>query len=101
MPDHMHAVASATSEQANLREFVRIFKQTTAFDYHRAHHVSLWQPGYYERTLRDDEATEAVVRYTLENPIRAGLTTKLGDYPYCGSDTYELSELIDLWHGRT
>lgn len=101
MPDHLHALITATAEQANFREFVRIFKQITAFEHRRQYAESLWQPGYHERILRDDESTHAVVRYIWENPVRAGLTKQLGEYPYCGSDTYELSDIIDLWHGRT
>lgn len=63
--------------------------------------MALWQPGYYERILRDDDSTNAVIRYIWENPIRAGLTKQLGEYPYCGSDVYELSDITDVWQERT
>ena len=42
----------------------------------------LWQDGYYERVLRSRHALETVVRYVLENPVRAGLASKPGDYPF-------------------
>jgi len=76
------------------------FKQATGFAYKKQAHQRLWQPGYYERILRDDEATEAVARYILENPIRAGLTGELGEYPYAGSGVYELEALRTAWEGR-
>jgi REP element-mobilizing transposase RayT len=101
MPDHMHALLLASSEQADFLELVRRFKQLSGFDYRRTHDQRLWQPGFYERILRDDEATEAVARYILENPIRAGLTQALGEYPFAWSDTDDLASLVELWHPRS
>ena len=97
MPDHLHALLTATSDQADFKAFVKRFKQMSGFNFHRRHAGRLWQPGYYEHILRDDEATEAVARYILENPLRGGLGKQFGDYPYGGSDTHELSALADLW----
>ena len=37
----------------------------------------------------------SVVRYILENPIRAGLAESILDYPHLGSDRYTLAELVD------
>ncbi len=45
----------------------------------------LWQEGYYERVLRSDEATETVVRYVLDNPVRAGLVQRAEDYSFSGA----------------
>ena len=41
--------------------------------------------------------SEAVARYIIENPIRAGLTTTLGEYPYAWSDVYDLAALFSDW----
>jgi putative transposase len=97
MPDHVHLVVYGASERADLREFVVSFKQVTGFEYRQRHGRSLWQPGYFDRVLRDDEATKTVARYTLENPIRAGLATRLGEYPFAGSDLYDLQGLLTAW----
>ena len=69
MPDHLHVLLTATSERSDFCESVRRFKQMSAFSYKKSTGRALWQPGYHERILRDDEVTEAVVRYILENPI--------------------------------
>ena len=45
----------------------------------------LWDKGYYDRVLRDSEATEAVAPYILANPVRAGLVKSIEDYPFLGS----------------
>jgi REP element-mobilizing transposase RayT len=94
MPDHLHAIVEATSERSDFTAFVKRFKQTTGFEYRKRFNHRLWQPGYYEHILRTDETTEAVVRYILENPIRAGLTSILGEYRFAGSDRYTIDALI-------
>jgi putative transposase len=97
MPDHLHALITATSERADFCELVRRFKQVSAFYYKKSTGRALWQPGYHERILRDDEGTEAVVRYILENPIRAGLTRGLGEYRFASSEVYDLEGLMTAW----
>src|ERR1051326_7068344 len=97
MPDHVHLVLIADSAQSDLPRYMKVAKQATGSEYRRRHSQSLWQPGYYDRVLRDDEATLAVVRYTLENPIRAGLATALGEWPSAGSDVYTPAELLTAW----
>jgi hypothetical protein len=55
----------------------------------------LWQRYGFERVLRQDETTAVAARYILENPIRAGLVTRVQDYPFLGSFVYTLKELLD------
>jgi len=101
MPDHVHLLVYGLAESADLRAFVAGFKQATGFAYRRQHDRHLWQPGYFDRVLRDDESTEAVARYVLENPVRAGLAGQLGEYGLAGSDLYDLQGLLSAWDGRT
>jgi hypothetical protein len=54
----------------------------------------LWQEGYFDRFLRSDEASLDVVRYLVDNPIKAGLCVDVRTYPYLGSSRYTLDELI-------
>lgn len=97
MPDHLHLLLAAESERADLKACVKWFKQTTGYAYRRHHQEALWQPGYYDRVLRDDEATEAVIRYLLENPLRAGLSDQVGAYPYAGSEVYDGNALLTVY----
>ena len=93
MPNHAHVLAYGTSLKADLRAFVIDFKKRTAHAHSKRMNAKLWQSGYYEHVLRDDEATEAVARYIFENPIRAGLTKTVGEYPYAGSDLFDYKEV--------
>jgi hypothetical protein len=57
----------------------------------------LWQKGYYEHVLRNDEATLATAKYILENPVRAGLVAKPRDYEFAGSFVLAAEQLDELW----
>jgi REP element-mobilizing transposase RayT len=97
MPDHVHILAHARSERSDFQTFMKRFKQMTGFAYKRQMQRALWQTGYHDRILRDDESSETVARYILENPIRAGLTTAWGEYAYAWSDVYDLDALFTAW----
>jgi putative transposase len=93
MPDHLHLLAEGTTVESRLERFVSSFKQKTGFAFLKQCRARLWQDGYYDRIVRDDEETLAVVRYILDNPVRKGLVSKFNDYPFSGSDRYSLEEL--------
>jgi hypothetical protein len=50
----------------------------------------------FERVLRNDESMLSVARYILENPVRAGLVARVEDYPFVGSQTHPLSEILEV-----
>ena len=92
MPDHMHAVLEGRTSTASLTEFVPVFKQRSAHDWKHTFRGSLWQRSYFEHVIRDEEDRLRALRYVLENPLRAGLVTRLEDYPYVGSMTMPVRE---------
>ena len=100
MPDHLHVVVYATSDASDLCAFVVHYKKLTGYEYSRRWGRRLWQPGYYDRVLRDDESTEAVARYVLENPVRAGLAKRLGEYRFSGSDLYDATTIVTAWDSQ-
>src|SRR5262245_56236784 len=93
VPDHLHALVCCTSENCDSMEFNRTFRRSTAYHYRRAHDVRLWQDGFYDRVLRDAEATFDVVSYIVANPVRAGLVETVTDYPFAGSSRFSLDEI--------
>ncbi len=42
----------------------------------------IWQDGFHDHGLRDEENYRARIRYVLQNPIRAGLADSIESYPY-------------------
>ena len=85
MPDHLHLLAQ-TPEGADLSEFVRNFKQISAYRLKRQLATpSIWQSSYYDHALRRAEDLLAVAEYIFNNPVRAGLADSQEDYPFSGS----------------
>ena len=95
MPDHAHLLIEARAADASALRFIRNAKQYSGYYYQRAFAARLWQRYGFERVLRDDEESFAVARYILENPVRAGLATKVEDYPFVGSDMYSIAEILE------
>ena len=100
MPDHIHVLLQAQSDDAPLLECIRRFKQVSAFGHRQRTGRVLWQTSFYERVLRDDEETAVVARYVLENPVRAGLTRSVQDYAFSGSAVFTREQLESLWEIR-
>ena len=94
MPDHLHLLVHGESEAADCKSFIALAKQYSGYHYSKAFRGPLWQRYGYERTLRKDEDTLTVAKYILANPVRAGLSATVSDYPFVSSLVYELKELL-------
>jgi REP element-mobilizing transposase RayT len=95
MPDHVHLLVEGQSDDSDCLAFISRAKQFSGFYYQARFEERLWQRYGYEHTLRSDEAVLGVVRYIVENPVRAGLTESARDYPYSGSSVYSIDEILD------
>ena len=94
MPDHFHALIEGGRADANLPRFVRLFKQCSSFHWKHRTGTTLWQRGYFEHVLRAEEDSFDVARYVLHNPVRAGLVSRPEDYPFLGSLTVSVRDLL-------
>lgn len=84
MPDHLHLLAKPVG--SNLLNWLNSWKSwTTRQSWKVGHRGPLWQPGMWDRTIRSEEDLLLVVRYILENPVRAGLVQSFGEwqFTYC------------------
>jgi len=95
MPDHLHLLIEGKAENADMKKFVSVFKQRTAFWFNHRYDAKLWQPSYYDRVLRSDEVVSIVARYIFENPVRKGIAVDYLQYPYSGS--FEFSDISQLF----
>jgi putative transposase len=82
MPDHVHSLLESQSEANSLVGLIGRWKQATGYEFKRQTGVRLWQPSFFDRVLREADSSEAVAAYILGNPIRAGITSTVGAYPY-------------------
>jgi len=44
----------------------------------------LWQPGFFDHLLRNDESYRQEKEYVRENPVQAGLAPESDHWPYEG-----------------
>lgn len=81
MPDHLHWLCIL--RKGSLARLMQRVKSRSAIAVNRATlgNSEIWQPGYHDHALREDEDVKDVARYILANPVRAGLVAKIGDYP--------------------
>ncbi len=89
MSDHLHLLVQGRTDDAHLPTFCRLLRQRLGHLYARRAARHLWQPGYYERVLRESEETQACVLYILANPVRAGLARAVHEYPFAGGTWIE------------
>jgi len=94
MPDHVHLLVEGVSETSDLRRFVHAAKQLSGYAYTQSTRMRLWQPSYFEHILREEDDTWGVAGYIVGNPLRAGLAVRADEYPFVGSCTVTLKELL-------
>ena len=85
MPDHLHLLVQPPGDGTTVSRFVQGFKSMT----NRLHWKlegagKLWQRGFYDHILREDEDPTTVGEYILNNPLRKGLVESAERYPYSG-----------------
>lgn len=81
MPDHFHwliQLQNITLPKLMARTKSRV---TVSLNREVGRECSLWQAGFHDRAIRKEEDLQAVARYIVANPLRAGLVKKVGDDP--------------------
>jgi putative transposase len=96
MPDHVHLFVKGQADDADLSAFVKLAKQTSGYAYSQARRNRLWQPSFYDRALREDEGDLFYIAYILRNPVAAGLVRGWRDYPFLGSATGRVDDLVEM-----
>lgn len=81
MPDHLHWLI--TLEQGSISNLMRRIKGRSAKQINTlsGRQGKLWQDGFHDRALRREEDVLPAARYIVANPLRAGLVSRVGDYP--------------------
>ncbi len=89
MPDHVHLiftplVNTKKSEIYCLAEIMGGIKGASAQLINLAlnRQGRVWQTESFDRVLRSSESLDAKIAYIMENPVRAGLVSQWGDYPW-------------------
>ncbi|MEA3543757.1 MAG: transposase [Thermodesulfobacteriota bacterium] len=76
------AIAKRYSSRQECRSYVGAVSRPRIND-------PVWQKGYHDHALRDDEGLRQVARYIVANPVRAGLVRRAIEYPHWDAEWYE------------
>jgi putative transposase len=95
MPDHVHLLLEGTTDDADLRAVMHAWKLRTGFAWKQRRRGRLWQDGYYDHIVRENDSVVGIVRYILNNPFRAGLVADGAAYSFSGSSRFAQEELRD------
>ena len=81
MPDHLHLLIRP--DEVDMIRFVNSWKSlTTRESWRFGWRGALWQPGIWDRTIRDPEDFDSTVRYIVENPVDAALVDTPESWPW-------------------
>jgi putative transposase len=87
MPDHLHLLAPGAMD---ISRFLDVWKSwTTRQSWKLGHRGGLWQPGTWDRTMRDEEDLTTTARYIVENPVRDGLIDRAEDWSHVWAYWFE------------
>jgi REP element-mobilizing transposase RayT len=83
MPDHWHGLLRL-AEGHSLSACMGRINAAAAQAANRAanRRGPVWQGAFHDHALRSDEALVSAARYLVANPVRAGLVSQIGRYPF-------------------
>ena len=84
MPDHLHLLLTVydkmTIEKA--MQFIKgRFSHRLSLEF--GYHGEVWQRGFTEEQVMNRESFNAHREYIAQNPVKAGLATSAGEFPFC------------------
>jgi len=77
MPDHVHLLVSFPHSGKRVQTVVSKWKEWTSKDL-----GIQWQRDFFEHRLRREESYREKADYIWANPVRAGLVSRIQDWPY-------------------
>ena len=88
MPDHLHLFCSPRDLNITLDAWVKYWK--SQFSKSAQNLNWKWQAGHWDTRLRRHESYTEKWTYAIQNPVRAGLVKRAGDWPFQG----EINKLL-------
>lgn len=83
MPDHAHLFVRGGPDFV-LSEWIKGLKRTIATALGANGQKVVWQPGFFDHILRNDESYAQKWEYVCQNPVRARLVQSADEWPYQG-----------------
>ena len=94
MSNHLHSIFTPFQKDNGIYfPLHRIMQSLKRYTARHANQIlqregSFWQAESYDHVVRDMPELQRIIQYTLNNPVKAGLTTSWLDWPgnYCKAD---------------
>ena len=100
MPNHVHLVCVPMQLDSLARTLHTVhMKYARYFNKKRDSVGHLWQGRFFSCAL-DERHLYAAVRYVERNPVRAGIVSAAGDYPWSSAKAHIAGEGNDVLSGR-
>jgi putative transposase len=89
MPDHVHLILTPSSK-FSLEKVAGRIKGGSSFQVgkHVSSKIEVWQPGFTQHLILDEDDFQKHRNYILDNPVRAGLVRHREDYPLSSVHRY-------------
>jgi putative transposase len=83
MPNHLHLLLTPSAD-ASIEKAMQLIKGGSSHQIHKArdHKMQIWQPGFHEESVRDQEDYKRKVEYIHRNPVVANLVSETGEWSY-------------------
>jgi len=83
MPDHVHIIF-VLGQKTNLSKAMNAFGKYTARKINglSGKKGQVWQRGFYDHCLRNEDSYLRHLKYVWENPVRKGFVEKAEDWPF-------------------
>jgi len=109
LPEHLHIVMTLPPDDANFSArwghikglFTRrVIAKGATIERDRKGEYGLWQKRFWEHTIRDDRDLERHIDYIHFNPVKHGLVSRVGAWPYSSFHRYVKRGLLPAdWGG--
>jgi REP element-mobilizing transposase RayT len=93
MEDHVHVATKGLTAHSDLCRFIAEWKKSAGYLWSKRGFGRLWQPGFWDRRARFDESPLVMLKYVVENPVRAKLVDHPTKYVLTGSTEFTIEEI--------
>ena len=94
MPNHLHLELAGLSDNSDAILLLHDFKGIATSQARAVGVRNLWEKGFYDHILTEDDDHDAVAWYIFNNPVRKGLVNDPRDWPYSGSWMFDWKKAL-------
>jgi REP-associated tyrosine transposase len=84
MPDRIHLFVCGDEGFVLIRWIAALKQRLARANGWSKSNGQIWQEGFFDHVLRNDESMTEKWEYVFQNPVRVGLVGKAEDWPYQG-----------------